>query len=223
MSRPLDALIFDLDGVIVDTAKYHFLAWKSLAHSLDIDFDEEKNEKLKGVSRVESLIRILDWGGIQLEESDFAEALDRKNQMYLEYVRAMDRSEILPGAEAFLKGARALGYRTALGSASKNAPLILDRLQIAELFDAVVDGNSTTRSKPDPEVFLLAASKVGVAPHKCCVFEDAEAGIEAALRAGMKAIGVGESDGLAAADLHIEGFEHRDVHRLMEELYHNSH
>ncbi len=218
MSRPIDALIFDLDGVIVDTAKYHFLAWKSLADSLRIDFDEERNEKLKGVSRVESLIRILDWGGIQLEEADFSAALERKNQMYLEYVRAMDRSEILPGAEAFLLEARDLGYRIALGSASKNAPLILERLQMVRLFDAVIDGNSTTRSKPDPEVFLLAASALGVAANKCCVFEDAEAGIEAAHRGGMKAIGVGGADGLHAADITIQGFEGLEVEAVIHKM-----
>ncbi|MBI1316272.1 beta-phosphoglucomutase [bacterium] len=200
------AFLFDLDGVIVDTAKYHFWAWKRLAEGLGIGFDEEQNEQLKGVSRVESLNRILKWGDKTLCPDEFAEALDRKNRDYLSYVEQMQPDEILPGVSEFLSQCRALGIPVALGSASKNAPLILDRLGLRAQFDAVVDGNSTQRSKPDPEVFLLGARALGVAPDRCVVFEDAQAGIEAAHRAGMKAVGVGHASELSEAEVRIPGF-----------------
>jgi beta-phosphoglucomutase len=201
MITEMRAAIFDLDGVIVDTAKYHYLAWKRLAVELGFDFSERDNERLKGVSRVRSLEILLEIGGLRLDESARAEAAARKNAWYVEYISQMDASEILPGAAEYLHTIRARGVGTAIGSASKNTPLILERIGITPLFDAVVDGNRVSRAKPDPEVFLRAAQELGVPPEACVVFEDAEAGIEAARRAGMGAVGIGKPSVLKDADV----------------------
>jgi beta-phosphoglucomutase len=201
----MHAAIFDLDGVIVDTAKYHYLAWKRLANQLGFDFTETDNERLKGVSRVRSLEILLEIGGLTFDEAAQVQMAAKKNGWYVDYISKMDASEILPGAEEYLKLVRARGIKTALGSASKNAPLILERLGIASLFDAVVDGNKVSKAKPDPEVFLRAASELGISPANCVVFEDAEAGIEAALRAGMGVVGIGKPATLKQADVVIGG------------------
>ena len=205
MIREMTAAIFDLDGVIVDTAKYHYLAWKRLANDLGFDFTESDNEHLKGVSRVRSLEILLEIGGLTLDDTAKSRLAARKNDWYLDYIRKMDASEILPGVAQYLQGIRTKGVKTALGSASKNAPLILDRLGISSLFDAVVDGNEVNKAKPDPEVFLRAATLLDVPPAKCVVFEDAEAGIEAAHRAGMTAVGVGKPVNLKEAEIVIPG------------------
>ena len=203
-------LLFDLDGVLVDTARYHFKAWKRLAETFEVDFNEERNEKLKGVSRVESLRKILEWGGKTLSDAEFQKAMDLKNTWYLEYIDRMAPDEVLPGAERFLKEARQDGYKIALGSASKNAPRILEKVGLTPLFDAIIDGNRTSRSKPDPEVFLLGAEDLLLQPSQCVVFEDAEAGVEAAKAGGMYAVGVGSAEVLHKADKVIPGFE--DLH-----------
>ncbi len=199
------AAIFDLDGVIVDTAKYHYLAWKRLANEHGFDFTETDNERLKGVSRVRSLEILLEIGRLNLDEETKVRMASQKNEWYVEYVSHMDASEILPGAVEYLKSIRAKGIKTAIGSASKNTPLILTRLGITELFDAVVDGNKVSKAKPDPEVFLRAAEELGIQPICCVVFEDAEAGIEAAHRAGMKAVGIGKPSSLKDAEAIIPG------------------
>jgi beta-phosphoglucomutase len=205
MIREMRAAIFDLDGVIVDTAKYHYLAWKRLAKELGFDFTETDNERLKGVSRVRSLEILLEIGGLTFDDDAKTQMAARKNDWYVDYIRHMDASEILPGAAEYLKIVRARGVKTALGSASKNAPLILERLGIAPLFDVVIDGNKVSKAKPDPEVFLRAASELGIPPASCVVFEDAEAGIEAAHRAGMGVVGVGKPSTLKEADVVIGG------------------
>lgn len=205
MIKEMHAAIFDLDGVIVDTAKYHYLAWKRLANDLGFDFTETDNERLKGVSRVRSLEILLEIGGVSLDKAAKAEVAARKNAWYVDYISQMDASEMLPGAPEYLKKLRTRGVKTALGSASKNAPLILDRLGITPLFDAIIDGNKVSKAKPDPEVFLRAASELCVPPASCVVFEDAEAGVEAALRAGMGVVGVGKSATLKEADMLIDG------------------
>lgn len=207
MITQMRAAIFDLDGVIVDTAKYHYLAWRRLANSLGFDFSEQDNERLKGVSRTRSLEILLEIGGIQLDEAARAEAAARKNTWYVEYISRMDASEILPGAAEYLRSLRNLGIKTALGSASKNAPLILNRLGISQLFNVIVDGNKVSQAKPDPEVFLRAAEELRVPPINCIVFEDAEAGIEAAHRAGMGAVGVSHALTLRDADIVIRGLD----------------
>lgn len=199
-------LLFDLDGVIVDTAKYHFLAWKALADELGIPFTEKDNERLKGVSRMASFEIILELGGRAMTEAEKQAHCDKKNALYVSYIQRLTREEILPGVEAFLTGARAAGYKIALGSASKNSPLILERLGITGLFDAVVDGTRVSKAKPDPEVFLAGARELGLEPARCVVFEDAAAGVEAAHNGGMKAVGIGDPAVLGQAELVIPGF-----------------
>jgi len=200
------ACIFDLDGVIVDTAKYHYLAWKRLANSLGFDFTEHDNEQLKGVSRIESLKLILRLGNKQLGEAEFDAALVQKNGWYLEYIQQIGPEEILPGAAEFLRSVRAQGIKVALGSASKNAVLILERIQLLDQFDAIVDGNKVSKAKPDPEVFLKAAEELAVPASHCVVFEDAVAGVQAARNAGMKVVGIGSAAVLDQAHFVLPNF-----------------
>jgi len=203
----IQGFIFDLDGVLVDTAKYHYLAWRRLAQSLGFDFTQEDNERLKGVSRMQSLDILLSIGGIQADEEHRRAYAEQKNQWYVEYISSMDRDEILPEADRFVRDARSSGIKTAIASASKNTPLILDRLGITELFDAVIDGNLTSRAKPDPEVFILAAKALELSPEHCVVFEDAAAGVQAARRANMFCVGIGSPRQLYDADLVIRTFQ----------------
>jgi len=195
-----EACIFDLDGVIVDTARFHFLAWKRLAEELGIPFTEQENERLKGVSRMASLEIILEYGTRNYSEIEKLAFAERKNNWYVEYISKMTPSDILPGALDLLRSLREKGIKTALGSASKNTPLILERTGLHPLFDAVADGNSVLKAKPDPEVFLMAASMLRTDPGNCIVFEDAEAGVKAAHNAGMFCIGVGSKSILNEAD-----------------------
>jgi len=197
--------LFDLDGVIVDTAKYHYLAWKRLADELGFEFTEEHNEKLKGVSRMRSLEILLEIGGLSSTDVEKLAMAEKKNNWYVEYIKIMDKSEILKGAREYLLKLRKEGIKIALGSASKNAPMILQNLEITELFDAIIDGNKVSKAKPDPEVFLLGAKELGLEPADCIVYEDAEAGIEAARRAGMGTIGIGKKDILKEADMVVSG------------------
>jgi len=210
--------IFDLDGVIVDTAKYHYLAWKRLANSLGFDFTEEDNEHLKGVSRVESLKLILKLGSVELDAAAFDKALVDKNAWYLEDINKIGPEEILPGVSQFLTAVRAKGIKTALGSASKNAVLILERIGLIDQFDAIVDGNKVANAKPDPEVFLNAAREVNIAPADCIVFEDAVAGVQAALNAKMKCVGIGEPDVLGHANLVIPNFKNTTIDALVAKI-----
>ncbi|MBO4432622.1 MAG: beta-phosphoglucomutase [Clostridia bacterium] len=183
--------IFDLDGVIVDTAKYHYLAWKEIAKELGFDFKESDNERLKGVSRMASLEILLEVGGIYgLTEEQKIEMAEKKNNRYVEMLSTLDESELLPGAKAYLLKLKNSGVKLALGSASKNAPFILKMLQISNLFDVVVDGNSVSKAKPDPEIFLKAAQRLGIPANECCVFEDSQAGIDAALKGGFHTVAV---------------------------------
>lgn len=194
------AIIFDLDGVIVDTAKYHYLAWRELAIQLGFDFTEAQNEQLKGVSRVRSLEILLDIGNVQLEEEQKTKLLIEKNTQYLEYIEEMDHTEILPGIDDVLHYLKLNKIPFSLGSASKNARLILETLDLLNLFDAIVDGNDVSTAKPDPEVFLIAAQKLGVEPENCIVIEDAQAGVEAANKANMISVGIGDKEILKEAD-----------------------
>jgi beta-phosphoglucomutase len=202
----IEACIFDLDGVIVDTAKYHFIAWRALAEELGFEFTQEDNERLKGVSRMKSLDILLEIGALEFSEKEKHAMAEKKNTLYVSYIEKMTPEEILPGVPEFLQELRKEGIKIALGSASKNSPMILDRIQLSEMFDAVVDGNSITEAKPNPEVFLKGAERLGISPENCVVFEDAIAGIEAARNAGMYCIGIGEPETLGMADLVIPGF-----------------
>ena len=196
----IKACLFDLDGVVVDTAKYHYLAWKRLANSLGFDFTEKDNERLKGVSRTESLEILLSIGKIKPSSEEKLRMAEEKNNWYVEYISKLDENEILPGVKDFLIELRQNDIKIALGSASKNSMLILNNLNLISYFDAIVDGNKVSKAKPDPEVFLLGASELKVEPLECVVFEDAQAGIEAAKAANMKVIGIGQKDVLLNAD-----------------------
>jgi beta-phosphoglucomutase len=199
------ACIFDLDGVIVDTAVYHYRAWKRLANEQGFDFTEDDNEKLKGISRVQSLELILGWGGVEKTPAEKLELATRKNTWYVEMIQAMTPEEILPGAKEFLSEVKAAGLKSALGSASKNSGLILERTGLLPFFDVIIDGNVVSASKPDPEVFLKGAEALQIPPNQCVVFEDAVAGVEAARAGGMKVVGIGSPEILGDADVVVNG------------------
>lgn len=204
-----DCCIFDLDGVIVDTARYHYLAWAALARELGFAFTPAQGEATKGVSRMDSLEIVLRAGGLEnrFSGAEKERLAAEKNARYLDYVSQMTPSEVLPGVAAFLQDVRSHGAWVVLGSASKNAGTILDRCGIRPLFDAVIDGTQVSRAKPDPEVFSKGAAAVGADPSACVVFEDAAAGIEAATRAGMRSVGVGGSPLLVRATMQLMTFE----------------
>jgi beta-phosphoglucomutase len=203
----IKACIFDLDGVLVDTARYHFLAWRSLADRLGFTFTESDNERLKGVSRMASLEILLEIGKIAPTDREKLEYAAEKNTLYLEYIEKMTPEDILPGVREFLNEVKKAGILIGLGSVSKNARSILTKTAVTELFDAIVDGNIITHAKPDPEVFITGAKMLKVPASQCVVFEDAVAGVEAAHRAGMKCVGVGDPKILSEADMIIPGFE----------------
>lgn len=210
----IKACIFDLDGVVVDTAKYHFIAWKQLADKLGFEFTEEHNELLKGVSRMRSLDILLEIGKVKISQEEKERLAADKNDLYVSLILKMTPEEILPGVEDFFKLLKQNNIKIALGSASKNAPLILERINLTHYFDAIVDGNSIDKAKPDPEVFLKGAEYLEVEPAQCVVFEDAIAGVEAAINGGMKCIGVGDANTLKHADFVISGFNEMSLERL---------
>lgn len=205
------AFIFDLDGVIVDTAKYHYLAWQKLAQQLGIEFTPEHNEELKGVSRVRSLDIILELGGIDAPQQDKDKWLIEKNEDYLSYLTNMDENEILPGVLPVLEYLKQKKQLVALGSASKNARPILEKTGILGYFDAIVDGNDVSNAKPDPEVFLRAARLLNVSNENAIVFEDSVAGIQAANIANMISIGIGDEKILHEAKYNFRDFTYMET------------
>lgn len=202
--------IFDLDGVIVDTAKYHYLAWRKLANELGFEFTQEQNELFKGVSRKRCLEILLEIGNIKASREQFDSWLVKKNKDYLSLIEKMDESEVLPNVQKILQFLKEHNMPLGLGSASKNARPILEKVKLMDYFDAIVDGTQVTKAKPDPEVFLLAAAQMGVAPQECIVFEDAVAGIEAANNAGMLSIGIGDKKVLSEAKFVFANFTEMD-------------
>jgi len=212
----IKAVIFDLDGVIVSTDEYHFQAWQRLAHEEEITFTEKHNEQLKGVSRMESLEIILK----QSRKSYTAEAkvnmAERKNSYYRDLLKNLSPSHILPGVLHFLKSLERQGIRVAIGSSSKNAVPILHKLGLIQTFEAVADGTNIKKSKPDPEVFLLAASLLSIPPTNCLVVEDAEAGVDAGLAAGMKVLAVGSASSLEKATFRAKDLSHITIDQLLE-------
>jgi beta-phosphoglucomutase len=199
--------MFDLDGVIVDTAKYHFQSWKEFAQNHGFDIPDRLNDRLKGLSRMEALEEVLQFASEDLRKNGDYEAFAKeKNDKYLHHLTDLSHDEILPGVQRFLQDARNAGLKLALGSGSKNALSILQRLEVTHLFDAICDGNDIQRSKPDPQIFLLACSKLNIDPVNAVVFEDAEVGIEASINANILAIGVGDPADLPKAALVIDGF-----------------
>lgn len=208
------AFLFDLDGVLTDTSEFHYLGWKRLADELGLPFDRQKNEALRGVSRRESLLLLLD--GSPATEEEMNEWMERKNRYYIEYVSRMTPENLLPGALELLKQLHQAGYKVAIVSSSKNTPLVLERLQIGEWLDAVVDGNAAARSKPAPDLFLLAAERLRLSPAECLVVEDAEAGIAAGKAAGMRTLGLGPRERVGSADYHLPDLKGVTLDRLRE-------
>ena len=210
--------IFDLDGVIVDTAKYHYLAWKKLANELGFEFTEAQNEMFKGVSRKRCLEILLDIGNVTATQEQFNTWMVAKNEDYLAYIENMDESELLPDVPRVLSYLKDNNIPIALGSASKNARPILEKVKLLPFFDSIVDGNNVTKAKPDPEVFLIAAENLGVAPSTCVVFEDAVAGIQAANAANMTSIGIGDEKVLSEAKFNFDDFTQIDTNFLTKLL-----
>ena len=214
----IKGLIFDLDGVIVDTAKYHYLAWKEIADELKINFTLKDNELLKGVSRVKSFEIILEIGGIKMTNEEQEEYCHKKNNIYLEYVNKMTEDEILPGVKEFLVDAKKNGYKVALGSASKNAQLILNNTNMKKYFDVIIDGEKVVKAKPDPEVFVKGAYELGLTNEECIVFEDASAGVEAAHNANMIVVGIGKKEDLPDANICLDGFGDMTIQKIVDKL-----
>jgi beta-phosphoglucomutase len=207
MERTIKALIFDLDGVIVNTANYHFESWREFANNHGFEIPDRLNSRLKGLSRMEALDEVMQFASEDIRKSgDVVAFAKEKNDLYLHRLTNLSHEEILPGVERFLKDARALGLKLAVGSGSKNATSILTRLEVTHLFDAICDGNDIQRSKPDPQIFLMACERLGTDPQHAVVFEDAEVGIDAALNADMLPVGVGDRAQLPHAAIWIDGF-----------------
>lgn len=220
MAPELRAVIFDLDGVITDTAEFHYQGWQRLADELGVPFDREANERLRGLSRLDSLLAIVEGSGIAYTDADLRIWTERKNGYYLELVKTISPQDILPGAREIVEECRRAGVKTAIASASKNAPEVLARLGLEDRFDAVAHGGMVARGKPDPEIFVCAANLLGVAPENCVGVEDSAAGLESIIGAGMAAIGLGDPKLLGRADrifpsldgLHLDAV--REVQRL---------
>jgi beta-phosphoglucomutase len=208
--------IFDLDGVIVDTAKYHYLAWKKLANELGFEFTSAQNELFKGVSRKRCLEILLKIGNREATQLEFDAWMIEKNLDYLKYIKNMDASEILPDVPKILEFLKENNIPIALGSASKNAQPILEKVGLLHYFDTIVDGNNVTKAKPDPEVFLLAARQLGVDSSDCIVFEDAVAGVEAANAAKMVSIGIGDKKVLSEAKFNFRDFTEINIEFIQE-------
>ncbi|MEM9546360.1 MAG: beta-phosphoglucomutase [Bacteroidota bacterium] len=211
--------IFDLDGVIVDTAKYHYNAWRKLANSLGFDVTEEQNENLKGVSRLESLEYILSIGNLHFSDKKKAEMSELKNSWYVDSISNMDKSELLPGSEDLIKEIKAAGLSVSLGSASKNSQRILKATDLIGYFDAIIDGTKTTESKPHPQVFLMGAEALNLSPEECIVFEDSINGIKAANAGGFVSIGVGDASILHEANVVIPSLDGVTIKSLNDALF----
>lgn len=212
-----EAVIFDLDGVIVSTDECHYQAWKRLADEEGIPFDRSINQRLRGVSRMESLEIILERAARDYTDVEKTVLAERKNEYYRKLLYRLTSADILPGAVSLLRELKKRGIRVAIGSSSRNAPFILEKIGLGGFFDAIADGNGITKSKPDPEVFLLAAKLLCVPPGRCAVVEDSVAGILAAKAAGMKAIGVGYAKSCAQADETAEDLTEVTIGRLLSQ------
>ena len=215
MNMPILGVIFDLDGVIVSTDNCHYLAWKKMADEEGIPFDRTINERLRGVSRMESLSIILEKATKEYTDAEKEAMAARKNGYYVELIGSLTPGDMLPGAMDTLSLLKEKGIRIAIGSSSRNTPIILRQIQLDNTFDAVADGNAITRSKPDPEVFLLAAKLLGLSPENCLVVEDADAGVEAALAGGMRVLGVGGAAQNPKATFAAQSLEKADFDSIL--------
>lgn len=221
MAQEPKLVIYDLDGVITDTAEFHYLAWKKLADEMGISIDRKFNEQLKGISRMDSLDRILalDPAATELSSEEKITLATRKNAYYLELIEAINPDYILPGINLLLQQNKQSGIKTALGSASKNAPRILEKLGLGDYFDYVVDAGQVKKGKPDPETFTAAADALHVAYEDCIGIEDAAAGVEALNRANMFSVGVGDTAHLPHADYLVNGTGELDFQQIIERFH----
>lgn len=211
----IKAVIFDLDGVIVSTDDYHYRAWKSMADGEGIYFDREINERLRGVSRMESLEIILEKADKEYTNEEKIQMAEKKNSLYRELLEELSPNDILPGVMKVLEDLKGNNIKIAIGSSSKNTPMILKKIGLNEYFDAVADGNEIKNSKPDPEVFLLAAKKLEITPEDCLVVEDADAGVEAAIAGNMKVLAVGYASSNSKADYKFKDLSFVDVNEVI--------
>lgn len=214
-AKVIKAVLMDLDGVVVFTDKYHYLGWKQLCDEMGWQFDEQVNHGCRGVSRMGSLEVILRHNGIEMEDERKVELANRKNDYYKRKLGAISDEDVYPGLLEFIKAVRGKGVKVGLCSSSRNAKMVLDALGITGYFDTIVTGSDISRTKPDPEIFELAADKLGIEPGSCVVFEDAESGVEAAKNAKMHCVGVGDSDRLSDADICITDYADIDIERLL--------
>ena len=217
MSERILGVIFDLDGVIVSTDNCHYLAWKRMADEEGIEFDRKINERLRGVSRMESLAIILEKAAKEYSEAEKQAMASRKNGYYVELIGSLTENDILPGAMDTLNGLKEKGIKVAVGSSSRNTPIILKQIGLSDFFDAVADGNAIKNSKPDPEVFLLAAKLLNLDPANCLVVEDADAGVQAALAGGMRVLGVGSASVNPTATFTAENLETADFESILND------
>jgi len=218
MRDKLEGCIFDLDGVIVDTAKYHYLSWTKIADKFGFEFTERDNEKLKGINRMTSLEIVLDIGNIEQTDTQKIELCSEKNDIYLSYIKDLSPAETAKGLKEFILELRSNQIKVALGSASKNARRVLNQLELIDLFDAIVDGNDVKNSKPDPEVFLKGANLISTQPHKTVVFEDAFKGLQAAIAGEFRTVGVGKDPSLNIAEMNIDDFSNYSLDQLLNSL-----
>ncbi len=211
----IKGVIFDLDGVLVSTDEFHYQGWDRLAQEEAIPFTREDNHRQRGVSRMESLDILLEKSQKSYSEQEKVGMATRKNSYYVEFLQDLTPDDALPGARAMLEGLRKRGIKLAVGSSSRNTPLIMEKVELNRYFDAVADGNDITNSKPDPEVFLIAAERLGLKPAECLVVEDAEAGVQAALAAGIAVLGIGDPARLPRALCVVEGLDAIDADNLL--------
>ncbi len=211
------ALIFDLDGVIVDTAKFHFMSWKALSDELGLFFDEAVNERLKGVSRMKSFEIILEVNGAEdrFSDAEKEELIKKKNDLYVSFVKTLTPDDMLPGIAEFIERAKGAGLKCAVASVSKNAPLVLSCLGAADKFDYVADAAKVEKSKPAPDIFLVCAEALGVDPAECIGIEDAQAGIEAIKAAGMFSVGINVTVTSAEPDIHLKSTSELDFDKIV--------
>ncbi|NLC66533.1 MAG: beta-phosphoglucomutase [Clostridium sp.] len=207
----IGAVIFDLDGVLVDTTKYHYLAWKEILKEYDQEFTEEDYEHVKGVSRYKSLDMIFKGNEEKISEVERIKILRKKNNLYLQYIVDIEGNQVFKGVVEFLEKLKSKGYKTAIGSTSDSSYLIIESTGLSKYFDVIIDGYTVDKAKPHPEVYILAARELNINPHKCVVFEDSKAGVLAAKRAGMKVIGVNHRVSLDNADKMIDNFENLEL------------
>ncbi|MCF8009103.1 MAG: beta-phosphoglucomutase [Halanaerobiales bacterium] len=213
--KSLKGFIFDLDGVITDTAEYHYLGWKRLAKEEQMEFDRKFNDKFRGVSRMRCLDMLLKENNREVTPQERKEMAERKNSYYREYLKTISKDNLLSGIEEILKDLKQRGYKLAIASASKNTKIVLDKLDIRNYFDTVSDGYSVKNTKPAPDLFLHTAEKLNLKPKECVVFEDAKAGIDAAIKANMLSVGIGPTERVGHADFRYDQVSDIDLEEII--------